>query len=76
MNFLEKIVASSKLSMFQFLGILTLIQFWWIAIWGLAYIGIEAIAGNSKLNHVLIYLGFMLAVILVFQYQPRLVEKL
>jgi hypothetical protein len=76
MNFLEKILASSKANMFQFLGILTLIQFWWIAIWGLAYIGIEAIAGNSKVHQVLIYLGFMLVVILVFQYQPRLVEKL
>ncbi len=62
--------------MFQFLGILTLIQFWWIAIWGLAYLGIDAIAGNSKINQVLIYLAFMLVVILVFQYQPRLVEKL
>jgi hypothetical protein len=76
MNFLEKILVSSKANMFQFLGILTLIQFWWIAIWGLAYLGIEAVAGNSKINQVLIYLAFMLVVILVFQYQPRLVEKL
>ena len=76
MNFLEKILASSKANMFQFLGILTLIQFWWIAIWGLAYIAIDAIAGNSKVNQILIYLGFMLVVILVFQFQPRLVEKL
>jgi hypothetical protein len=76
MNFLEKIVASSKLSMFQFLGILTLIQFWWIAVWGLAYIAIDFVAGDSKVKQTLIYLGFLLAVVLVLQVQPRLVEKL
>lgn len=76
MNFLEKLVASSKLSMFQFLGILTLVQFWWIAIWGLAYIAIDAVAGGSKIKQILIYLGFMLTVVLVFQFEPRLVEKL
>ena len=76
MNILEKIAASTKFSMLQFLGVLTLIQFWWIAIWGLAYIGIEWVAGDSKLNQILVYLGFMLVVILVFQFQPRLVEKL
>jgi hypothetical protein len=76
MNFLEKIVASSKLSMFQFLGILTLIQFWWIAVWGLAYIAIDFVAGDSKIKQILIYLGFLLAVILALQIQPKLVEKL
>lgn len=76
MNILEKLVLSSKISMLQFLGILTLIQFWWIAIWGLAYIGIDLVAGDSKLKQVLIYIGFMLAVILVFQFQPKLIEKL
>ena len=76
MNFLEKIVAGSKISMFQFLGILTLIQFWWIAIWGLAYIAIDMVAGDSKIKQILIYCGFLLAVILVFQVQPQLIEKL
>lgn len=76
MNFLEKIIASSKLSMLQFLGLMTLIQFWWIAIWGLAYMAIEAVAGSSKQKQILIYVGFLLAVILVLQFEPRLVEKL
>ncbi len=76
MNFLEKILTSSKMSMLQFLGVLTLIQFWWIAIWGLAYIGIEAVAGDSKYKQILVYIGFMMAVILAFQVEPRLIEKL
>jgi len=62
--------------MFQFLCILTIIQFWWIAIWGLAYIAIDAIAGSDKMKQVLVYVGFMLVVILTFQYEPRLIEKL
>lgn len=76
MNFLEKLLASSKFSMLQFLGILTLVQFWWIAIWGLAYIFIDFVAGDSKKKQILMYLGFMLAVVLVFQFEPRLIEKL
>jgi hypothetical protein len=76
MNFLEKLAASYKFSMFQFLAVLTLIQFWWIAIWGLAYIAIDAIAGPSKMNQALLYIGFMLVVILALQWQPKLVEKL
>lgn len=76
MNFLERLVMSSKVDMFTFLGILTLIQFWWIAIWGLAYIGIDLVAGDSKVHQALIYLGFMLLVILLLQMKPRLVEKL
>ena len=76
MNLVEKLLASSKVSMFQFLAILTLIQFWWIAVWGLAYIGIEAVAGQNKMKQVLIYISFLLAVVLVLQFQPRLVEKL
>lgn len=76
MNFLERLVLSSKVSMLQFLGALTLIQFWWIAIWGLAYIFIDMVAGDSKMKQVLVYVGFMLAVILVLQIRPRLIEKL
>jgi hypothetical protein len=76
MNFLERLVLSSKVSMLQFLGVLTLIQFWWIAIWGLAYIFIDMVAGDSKMKQVLVYVGFMLAVILVLQIRPRLIEKL
>jgi hypothetical protein len=34
---------------FHFLFILTVIQFWWIAIWGIAYIVIDIIAGPSKM---------------------------
>jgi hypothetical protein len=62
--------------MFQFLVVLTLIQFWWIAIWGLAYLGIELVAGDSKIHQALIYLGFMLVVVLVLQARPKLIEKL
>ena len=76
MNILEKLIVTSKADMFQFLVVLTLIQFWWIAIWGLAYLGIELVAGDSKIHQALIYLGFMLVVVLVLQARPKLIEKL
>jgi hypothetical protein len=58
------------------LFLLTLIQFWWIAIWGLAYILIDAFAGTSKIKEVYIYLGMLLFTIVVFHFNPELVQRL
>lgn len=58
------------------LFLLTLIQFWWIAIWGLAYIFIDAFAGTSKIKEITIYLGMLLFTIVVFHFNPELVQRL
>jgi hypothetical protein len=58
------------------LFLLTLIQFWWIAIWGLAYILIDAFAGPSKIKEISIYLGMLLFTIVVFHFNPELVQRL
>jgi hypothetical protein len=58
------------------LFLLTLIQFWWIAIWGLAYILIDAFAGTSKIKEIYIYLGMLLFTIVVFHFNPELVQRL
>lgn len=60
----------------EFLFILTIIQCWWIAIWGLAYIGIEAIAGKSKNIEVLIYLVMLIVTIVVLRVNPRVIDRL
>lgn len=60
----------------HFLMVLTLIQFWWIAIWGIAYIIIDAIAGPSKVTELWIY-GAMLASTMVILYRnPEMLHKL
>jgi len=56
--------------------ILTLVQFWWIAIWGLAYIAINAIAGTSKTKEIFIYLGMLFVALLVFHFNPDMLNRL
>ena len=62
-------------NLLPFLFIITIIQFWWIAIWGLAYIAIEAIAGKSKEIEILIYVGMLLAVLFFIQVNPSVIEN-
>jgi len=65
--------------MFRTLNILffiTVIQFWWIAIWGLAYIFIGSIAGTSKKIEMFIYFGMMILTAFLIHSNPRMLEKL
>lgn len=61
---------------FHFLLVLTLIQFWWIAIWGLAYIAIELIAGPSKVIESSIYILMLIFTIIVINRNPRMLDRL
>ena len=60
----------------QFLFILTLIQFWWIAIWGLAYVVINLVAGRSKTIECLIYVTMLLTTLIIIHMKPMMLEKL
>lgn len=65
--------------MFGTLNILffiTLIQFWWIAIWGLAYIFIDAVAGTSKIKEIYIYCGMLIFTAVIIHTNPRMIERL
>ena len=55
---------------------ITLIQFWWIAIWGLAYIFINAIAGQSKIKEFYIYVGMMILTATIIHSNPQLLNML
>jgi hypothetical protein len=61
---------------FHFLFILTVIQFWWIAIWGIAYIVIDIIAGPSKIVEMAIYFLMLLSTIYVVHTNPKILDKL
>ena len=61
---------------FQFLFILTVIQFWWIAIWGIAYIVIDLIAGPSRIIEMVIYLFMLILTMAVIHTNPHVLEKL
>jgi len=61
---------------FHFLLVLTLIQFWWIAIWGLAYIAIELIAGPSKMIECSIYVLMLIFTVIVIYKNPKMLDRL
>ena len=61
---------------FHFLFVLTLIQFWWIAIWGLAYIMIEVVAGPSKIIESLIYSLMLVFTMYIIHLTPRMLDRL
>ena len=65
-----------ELTIFEILGYVTLLQLWWIAIWGIAYIGIEFIAKKSKLIEFYIYCGLLTFVIVLLFSNPELVYHL
>lgn len=60
----------------HFLFLLTIIQFWWIAIWGIAYIIIDLIAGPSKMIEVFIYFLMLLCTVYVVHTNPKILDKL
>lgn len=65
-----------KFQTIHFLLVLTLIQFWWIAIWGLAYIFIDIVAGPSKMIESSIYVLMLVFTVVVIHMNPKMLDKL
>ena len=55
--------------------IISFLQLWWIAVWGIVYIFIEYIAKKSKAVELLIYVSIMLIIIIIISRNPGLVPK-
>lgn len=60
----------------KFLFFLTIIQFWWIAIWGIAYIVIDLISGPSKTVEFAIYVSMLLGTFMMVHTNPSLLDRL
>ena len=75
MDVINRLTQGKNVNLFRFLFIITIVQFWWIAVWGLAYIGISAVAGKSKDIEILIYIGMLLAVLFFVQLNPSVIEN-
>lgn len=60
----------------HFLFVLTCVQFWWIAIWGIAYIVIDILAGPSKMMELFIYAMMLLLTAAVIHFNPKMIDKL
>jgi hypothetical protein len=63
-------------SILQVLSYVTLIQLWWIAIWGIAYIAIEYLSNKSKLRELYLYIGLLISVFLIIIGNPHLIKHL
>ena len=63
------------LSSFKLLGYITLIQLWWIAVWGITYIVIEYLSHKSKKRELFIYFILLVVVIFVLSTKPDLIHK-
>ena len=60
----------------QFLLVLTIIQFWWTAVWGIAYMFVEMVAGDSVIVEFLIYASMLLLTMMILHLNPKMIDKL
>jgi hypothetical protein len=58
----------------HFLFIMTIIQFWWIAIWGIAYILIDLVAGSSRLIEFGLYIATLVLMTVYIHSNPEVIE--
>jgi predicted membrane channel-forming protein YqfA (hemolysin III family) len=65
---------NGDLSTMKLLGYITVIQLWWIAVWGIAYIAIEYLSQKSKKRELLIYFLFISVVFCVVLLKPDLIR--
>ena len=75
MNFLVRPDNKTAMDTLSFLSILTIVQFWWIATWGIAYIVINHISGNSKKIELLLYTIMLIFTVLVMHLNPSILER-
>ena len=51
---------------------ITLFQLWWVAVWGIAYLGVEFLAKGSKKIELVIYVLLLLLIFAVLLRYPKL----
>jgi hypothetical protein len=55
---------------------ITLFQLWWVAIWGIAYLGVEFLAKGSKKIELIIYVLLLLVIFFILLNNPKLMIHL
>ena len=60
----------------QLLSYITLLQIWWIAVWGIAYIIIEYLSNKSKFKELMIYIVLLLSTLIFILTNPKLMSHL
>jgi len=55
---------------------ISLLQLWWIALWGIAYIVIEYVSNKNRLIELYIYIGLLLGTVFLLVKNPQLMNHL
>jgi hypothetical protein len=55
---------------------ITVFQLWWIAVWGIAYLGVEFLAKGSKKIELIIYVILLLIIFFLILNNPKLMIHL
>ena len=58
------------------LGYITLIQLWWISVWGISYLLIEYLSNRSKKIELLIYSALLIFTLSIIISKPELTKHL
>jgi hypothetical protein len=64
------------LSLVKILGIITILQLWWVAVWGVCYMGIEYLTKNKLITEFWVYMSMLLLIYFVLYMNPELLPHL
>lgn len=70
------LLSTQSYSTLEGLGYTTLIQLWWISVWGISYIVIEYLSNKSKKIELFIYVGLLILVLSIILNKPQLMRHL
>jgi hypothetical protein len=70
------LLSTQSYSTLEGLGYTTLIQLWWISVWGISYIVIEYLSNKSKKIELFIYIGLLILVLSIILNKPQLMRHL
>jgi hypothetical protein len=66
----------SEFSVFEILFYGSLLQLWWVSIWGISYILIEYVSNKSRLIELYIYIALLIGTIFLLLKNPHLMKHL
>jgi hypothetical protein len=61
-------------SLLKVLGIVSLIQLWWVAIWGVCYMGINYLTKHTVVTEFWVYVTILIVIYMFLYVNPELVK--
>jgi hypothetical protein len=60
----------------KILGIVTILQLWWVAVWGVCYMGIDYITRHKVITEFWVYMCMLIIIYFVLYMNPELLSHL